>query len=79
MKKIPAQLFSFDLVHAHCQGFYLGVTFTVLISWGGGGGIRLFYSLGGSCTVSWGRLRGKFSHRFGGGGGTSPAPPTPLD
>ena len=54
----------------------------VLISLGGGGGggggekLDFFTPWGGSFTVTWGRLGGKF---IGLGGGTSPAPPTPLD
>ena len=72
MKKIPAQLFSFDLVHAH----YLGVT--LFLRGGEGPGGWTFLLLGGeSCTVSWGRLGGKFIGWGGGGGGELPLRPPP--
>ena len=45
------------------------------ISWGGEK-LDFFYSLGGSCTVSWGRLGGEV-HRFGGGGGGGDFPCAP--
>ena len=86
MKIIPAQHFSFDLVHSLSGinlGFYLySSLFLGGGGGGGGGGEKLdFFTLwggGGSCTVSWEGLGGSSSVWGGGGGGSFPCAPHPL-
>ena len=76
MKIIPAQHFSFDLVHSLSGinlGFYL---YGSLFLGGGGGEVRLFYSLGRKLYCIMGKAWGEV-HRFG-GGGSFPCAPRPL-
>ena len=71
----PCTTFFLDLVHS-LSGINIGFYLYGSLFLGGGEKLDFFTPWGGSCTVSWGRLGGKFIS-FGGGGGELPLHPPP--